>query len=100
MTKMIADEENRTVEGDVVASNRATRRFATIHTSLSSRYIDEKLATAAVKSLEVGNLTPIIKEELRLTIQTRRLKKGLDELEVDFREPAEEQVRTKGEMGS
>ena len=99
MTKMIADEEDRTVEGDFIGSNRATEIAAkslnTTRTSVSSRYIDEKLATAAVKSLEVGNLTPIIKEELRLTIQTRRLKKGLDELEVAFREPTEEQVGAK-----
>ena len=55
--------------------------------------IDDKLAYAAVRALQDGNLTPIIKEELRLTIQSKRLKKGQDELSVTFREPSEERVR-------
>ncbi|KAK2182738.1 hypothetical protein NP493_339g01005 [Ridgeia piscesae] len=54
--------------------------------------IDDKLAYAAVRALQDGNLTPIIKEELRLTIQSKRLKKGQDELSVTFREPSEERL--------
>mgnify|MGYP003571967726 CR=1 FL=1 len=42
------------------------------------------LLNATMEALQTGNLAPIIKEELKYTIQSRRLTKGQDELTVDF----------------
>ena len=86
--------DNRTIDHRSVAETGdiATSRYDRPMASGSGR-IDDKLAYAAVRALQDGNLTPIIKEELRLTIQSKRLKKGQDELSVTFREPTEERVR-------
>lgn len=51
---------------------------------------DLRKATNAV--LETGELTPIIKEELKLFIQTRRLSHGQDELTVTFSPPNKDEV--------
>ncbi|KAI0236107.1 hypothetical protein LSAT2_013334 [Lamellibrachia satsuma] len=93
MTRMIADEDNRTVEHRSIEQTGGVA--ATPHvrpTATSSRHIDEKLACAAARALHDGCLTPIIKEELRLTIQSKRLKRGQNEMSVSFRQPAPEQL--------
>jgi len=53
-----------------------------------------KLRRAALESLETGRLTPILKEELKYCIQTRRLAQGKTELVLseDFNEPSETPV--------
>ena len=94
VTSVMTRDDNGTIQhrsesgtGDVAA--------ACYHRLMAScsGHMDDKLAYAAVRALQDGNLTPIIKEELRLTIQSKRLKKGQGELSVTFREPKEEQVR-------
>ena len=94
VTSVMTRSDNRTIEhrsvtetGDIAATC-----YDRLMASCSG-HMDDKLACAAVRALQDGNLTPIIKEELRLTIQSKRLKKGQGELSVTFREPTEEQVR-------
>ena len=55
---------------------------------------DDVLLKATVESLSTGRLTPLIKEELRCRIQSRRLSEGKAELTVQFDEPDFLQVCT------
>lgn len=48
---------------------------------------DDLLKTAK-ESVQIKSLLPLLKEELRSKIQSRRLSEGLEELKVDF-EPKE-----------
>ncbi|XP_046375543.1 cyclic AMP-dependent transcription factor ATF-3-like [Haliotis rubra] len=54
---------------------------------------DEGLVQATVEVLKTGRLTPLIKEELKCTIQTRRLSEGKDELQVEFNSPEKTSLR-------
>ncbi|XP_052068991.1 uncharacterized protein LOC127708183 isoform X2 [Mytilus californianus] len=45
---------------------------------------DNDLYDRAKESVARKSLLPLLKDELRLKIQTRRLSQGLDELKVDF----------------
>ena len=54
--------------------------------------VDLKLATAAVHSMQTHTLTPIIKEELKIKIEKKRLAEGKPELKVEFKQPQEVQV--------
>lgn len=56
---------------------------------------DEGLVQATVEVLKTGRLTPLIKEELKCTIQTRRLSEGKDELQVEFNSPEKTSVSSK-----
>jgi len=47
---------------------------------------------ATLTALETGNLSQLAKEELKYTIQTRRLATGKEELKVDFPEPMKYKV--------
>ncbi|PVD26461.1 hypothetical protein C0Q70_14138 [Pomacea canaliculata] len=53
---------------------------------------DAALLRATVESLHTGRLTPLIKEELRCRIQSRRLSEGKDELTVHFESPTISEV--------
>ena len=53
---------------------------------------DTALLRATVESLHTGRLTPLIKEELRCRIQSRRLSEGKDELMVQFESPTRSEV--------
>ena len=53
---------------------------------------DAALLRATVESLHTGRLTPLIKEELRCRIQSRRLSEGKDELMVQFESPTRSEV--------
>lgn len=55
--------------------------------SKCNNVLDESLA-----AFETGDLSHLVKEELKCTIQTRRLAKGQDELKVDFSEEIKYQV--------
>ncbi|XP_069118385.1 cyclic AMP-dependent transcription factor ATF-3-like isoform X2 [Argopecten irradians] len=46
-----------------------------------------KLAEAAIACLQSGQLTPLIKEELKYKIQSRRMEQGKGELLVQFTSP-------------
>lgn len=45
---------------------------------------DRELLDRAEQSVETKSLLPILKDELRCKIQTKRLSQGLEELKVDF----------------
>lgn len=45
---------------------------------------DRELVDRAEESVEKKSLLPILKDELRCKIQTKRLSQGLEELKVDF----------------
>ncbi|KAL8580788.1 hypothetical protein ACOMHN_018460 [Nucella lapillus] len=53
---------------------------------------DAVLFKATVESLHTGRLTPLIKEELRCRIQSRRLSEGKEELRVQFESPSRLEV--------
>ncbi|XP_045161434.1 uncharacterized protein LOC123526372 [Mercenaria mercenaria] len=48
---------------------------------------DKNLADAATRALVDGDFTPLIKEELKYSIQSKRMKEGKPELKVEFLEP-------------
>lgn len=47
-------------------------------------YEETKLHLAALEAYNTGKITPLLKEELKYYIQTRRLSEGKNELVVDF----------------
>ena len=53
---------------------------------------DKDLADAATKAIVEGDMTPLIKEELKYSIQSKRMKAGKPELKVEFKEPEPDQV--------
>lgn len=53
---------------------------------------DSSLMEAAKRAILDGNITPLIKEELKYTIQSKRLKEGKEELRVEFTDPLPDQV--------
>ncbi|XP_025105775.1 proto-oncogene c-Fos-like isoform X1 [Pomacea canaliculata] len=69
--------------------------FATACSTFSaagSESLDTELAEAARMAYESGTITPLVKQELRLVIQTRRLSQGKDELRVAFSAPCSHQL--------
>ncbi|XP_069118383.1 basic leucine zipper transcriptional factor ATF-like 3 [Argopecten irradians] len=53
---------------------------------------DERLAEAQRVAMETGNLTPLVKEELKYTIMSRREADGKGQLEVTFDDPQQYQL--------
>lgn len=53
----------------------------------------DSLLEATLVALETGELTPLVKEELKYTIQSRRLANGQGELGVQFNDPIPTEVR-------
>jgi hypothetical protein len=53
----------------------------------------DALLEATLVALETGELTPLVKEELKYTIQSRRLANGQGELGVQFTDPIPTEVR-------
>lgn len=53
----------------------------------------DELIEATLTALETGVLTPLVKEELKYTIQSRRLASGQGELGVEFKEPRKVELR-------
>lgn len=51
------------------------------------------LLEATLLALETGELTPLVKEELKYTIQSRRLANGQEELGVEFSDPKPLELR-------
>ncbi|XP_013094521.2 uncharacterized protein LOC106078242 [Biomphalaria glabrata] len=58
---------------------------------------DEKIINATFKAFQSGTLTPLIKEELRCIIQSRRLAEGKGELQVEFKSPPKKKDMTEDE---
>jgi hypothetical protein len=52
----------------------------------------DKLMDAALVAMDTGDITPLVKEELKLTIQSRRLAAGVGELQVEFEPPQQREV--------
>ncbi|XP_048735236.1 basic leucine zipper transcriptional factor ATF-like 3 [Ostrea edulis] len=52
----------------------------------------DKLMDAALVAMDTGDITPLVKEELKLTIQSRRLAAGIGELQVQFEPPQQKEL--------
>ncbi|XP_076442232.1 uncharacterized protein LOC143281129 isoform X2 [Babylonia areolata] len=59
---------------------------------------DEKLVVATLASLNSGDPSNIIKQDLRLIIQSRRKAEGKGELQVDFKTPPKDEQLTSEEL--
>ncbi|CAG5121981.1 unnamed protein product [Candidula unifasciata] len=56
---------------------------------------EDKILNASMKALKSGSLTPLVKEELRFTIQSRRLAAGKGELKLEeFKKPPKRKLVT------
>ncbi|KAL4221261.1 Cyclic AMP-dependent transcription factor ATF-3 [Mactra antiquata] len=53
---------------------------------------DPRLNDMAKQALIHGNMTPLIKEELKCSIQTKRLKEGKQEMKVEFTDPPPDEL--------
>ncbi|XP_033735255.1 basic leucine zipper transcriptional factor ATF-like 3 [Pecten maximus] len=65
-------------------------KMAVTTTNICEDYENAKILEAACVAMETGSMTPIIKQELRFIIQSRRLAEGkseLSELDVKFVPP-------------
>ncbi|ELU03491.1 hypothetical protein CAPTEDRAFT_221193 [Capitella teleta] len=71
-------------------STPTLRENLTMENSLREA-MDPNVAMATLSAVSTGTITPLVKEELRCTIQQKRLSEGKEELMVDFdeREPCE-----------
>ena len=74
-----SDETTPADSADLRVLDLVTERPLAVHDC----DLDDKLAQAAISCVQLGTLTPLIKEELRLTIQSRRLQEGKDQLRPD-----------------
>lgn len=77
-----------------VASGIHRGDFSPTRSVLISIPKDEKMAEAVLTTLETGSIMPLIKEELKYTIQSRRLAAGQPELQVEFNQPKRHKVMT------
>lgn len=70
-----------------------TERMEDVDTDLQISSSQDSLMEAALAALGTGDMTPLVKEELKLTIQSRRLASGKGELRVNFEPPTQSEVR-------
>ncbi|XP_005113038.1 endochitinase A1 isoform X2 [Aplysia californica] len=61
---------------------------------LNSRNLDEKLVVATLATLDSGSPSHLIKQDLKLIIQSRRKAEGKAELQVEFKKPVKEELTT------
>ncbi|XP_061194527.1 transcription factor JunB-like [Saccostrea echinata] len=61
-------------------------------TDYYSNSSQDSLMDAALVALDTGEMTPLVKEELKLTIQSRRLAAGMGELTVNFEPPTQSEL--------
>lgn len=87
-----------TCSGDDVASTSSSEQLTPEVSGVTSgrKFLipmpsDDRMAAAALSALETCSLTPLIKEELKYTIQSRRLAAGKPELVVDTKPPVKVQ---------
>lgn len=64
------------------------------HKGDNSCEIEERLARAAETSLKTKSISPVLREELRLSILNRRHANGQEELSVEFKKPVKHDVST------
>ncbi|XP_067680763.1 cyclic AMP-dependent transcription factor ATF-3-like [Haliotis asinina] len=58
---------------------------------------DEKMVAATLAAIETGSITPLVKEELKCAILTRRFVEGKEDIKVEFTVP-EKKVLTEEEQ--
>ncbi|XP_046561988.1 cyclic AMP-dependent transcription factor ATF-3-like [Haliotis rubra] len=59
--------------------------------------VDEKMVAATLAAIETGSITPLVKEELKCSILTRRFVEGKEDIKVEFTVP-EKKVLTEEEQ--
>lgn len=77
---------------DVTPTTDQNCAMAATNFELDFAGLGETITEAAKKALIDGKMTPLIKEELKYAIQTKRLKEGKEELKVEFTDPLPDQV--------
>lgn len=65
---------------------------------LNSRNLDEKLVVATLATLDSGNPSNLIKQDLKWIIQSRRKAEGKAELQVEFKKPVKDEQLTSEEL--
>lgn len=78
-------EPTTSIEGTTsLASQMTSLENMTIEVPVTrDGHVDEALARAAIEAIQTGNITSVVKEELRCSIQMKRLQDGKDELEIE-----------------
>lgn len=69
-----------------------TEKMEDVDTDLQISSSQDSLMEAALAALGTGDMTPLVKEELKLTIQSRRLASGKGELRVNFEPPTQSEL--------
>ncbi|KAK3093254.1 hypothetical protein FSP39_013285 [Pinctada imbricata] len=82
-----------TIDGIFTIGCDETRNQEVPDMDVSTLKQNEKILEATKMALETGELTPLVKEELKYTIQTRRLAEGKEELQVQFENPINSELR-------
>ncbi|KAL3861742.1 hypothetical protein ACJMK2_007765 [Sinanodonta woodiana] len=88
-----AGEHIKTVK-NIILNQKVSTHCNHQHHSRCVIVQDEKLTAAALEALKNGNMTPLIKEELKCTIQAKRMAHGLNELKVEFTEPVKHELNS------
>ncbi|KAK3093371.1 hypothetical protein FSP39_014694 [Pinctada imbricata] len=78
---------------DVLLSKKDEDEDTKVNDSNNDTDDTDDIVRAGKVALETGDLTPLVKEELKYTIQSRRLQQGKNELYVSFEEPALGELR-------
>jgi len=93
LQKFIVKEQ---LAGPNMMQDDATGSDGNLHENINFENLDFRLVEATLASIATRTLTPIIKEELKLKIQSKRLASGEEELPPTvFQEPPSYQVRTR-----
>lgn len=69
-----------------------TEKMEDVDTDLQISSSQDSLMEAALAALGTEDMTPLVKEELKLTIQSRRLASGKGELRVNFEPPTQSEL--------
>ncbi|GFO50535.1 basic leucine zipper transcriptional factor atf-like 3 [Plakobranchus ocellatus] len=96
-THYIADENNPNLAMSQMTGHKESSNNEAQAIEFQCDTNDEKILNATIKAFQSGSLTPLIKEELRCTIQSRRLAEGKGELTVEFKSPPKKKEMTEEE---
>jgi hypothetical protein len=91
LTSTVVDLSSVIASDEPLDLSTPTRENITLESSLkdegiATEVIDPNVAVATLSAVSSGTITPLIKEELRCTIQQKRLSSGKEELTVDVNE--------------
>ena len=84
LTQIIGASRIMQTSGKHVVVNLPSKTSNTAKMMKTDEAEDLKLYLAAMESYRTGSLTPILKEELKYHIQSRRMSEGKDEMVVEF----------------